>query len=98
MTQDEKQMRLLNKCWESARMGYGTQNGLLYESFSEWYQELTESDMPSFFGEMTLSQFITATQFSRDKLPTKEQVDAEIERYAITSDDLIADIYGYFLY
>lgn len=45
----------------------------------------------------TLEQFLTATQFSRPNLPTKEQVDAAIERYAITSEDLIADIYGYFL-
>lgn len=45
----------------------------------------------------TVDEFIYVTEFSGANLPTKEQVDAAIEQYVITSIDLIADIYSYFL-
>lgn len=46
----------------------------------------------------TLSEFLAATGFSRANLPTKKALDTAIAQHNIESDDLIADIYGYFLY
>lgn len=46
----------------------------------------------------TLSEFLSVTGFSRAEIPTKTMLILAMDQHGITSEDLIADIYGYFLY